>query len=78
MKEEELFSSWGAACKKLEMLKCFVQIPFDDMLRDGLVTKQDIKASLDEFITLYDEYQRSILRVYNGIVVLLNEKSKEI
>lgn len=45
LSQEELFNHWSGACKQLERLNLYIQNPFDKMLAEGHVTKDEIKEA---------------------------------
>jgi hypothetical protein len=73
--QEELFDDWKEDCHKLELLSGFVQNDLDRMLKDGMITKEDIKNSIVDFKEQYDKRIDHISELRRRIIDYLIKKS---
>lgn len=73
--EENLFNEWTLVCGQLLNLKSFVQNNFDSMIKDGYVTKDQIKQSSIEFKAALRSSLNNISYVATKIDDLINKKA---
>lgn len=74
--QEQLFKEWLYVCESLSNLKSFVQNDFDSMIKDGYITKEQIRASIEDFRKKQANVINDILLTSKKIEGLLFKKSE--
>jgi cell fate (sporulation/competence/biofilm development) regulator YlbF (YheA/YmcA/DUF963 family) len=74
--QKRLFEDFIRMRHQIQSLASFIQNPFEDLLRDGYTTKDEIKNNLEDFNKQYDNFIQKMENLKNEIINVLEFYSK--
>jgi hypothetical protein len=74
-KQKELFYEWANQCDSIKNLNCFFQNDFEQMIKNGYITKQQIKEAMVDFDNLLKANILKLQDLSGSILALMKWES---